>query len=56
MLTDDSNFVELLRLDQGIIQNRVRTTEYAILEETLEIRRTFDESGDYPRKKFWYWY
>ena len=49
--TDDSNFVELLRLQDGVIQNRVRTTEYAILEETLA-RRTFDESGDYAVKNF----
>ena len=44
--TEDSNFIELLRLKVGIIQNRVRTTEYAVLEDTLA-RRTFDESGDY---------
>ena len=49
--TDDSNFVELLRLQDGVIQNRVRTTEYAILEETLA-RRTFDESGDYTVRNF----
>ena len=30
--TDDANFVELLRLSNGIIQNQVRTTEYAVLE------------------------
>ena len=33
--TEDKNFVELLRLSEGIIQNRVRTAEYAVLEETL---------------------
>ena len=49
--TDDSNFVELLRLKNGIIQNQVRTTEYAILEDTLA-RRTFDESGDYAVRDF----
>ena len=49
--TDDSNFVELLRLKSGIIQNQVRTTDYAVLEETLA-RRTFDESGDYSIKDF----
>jgi len=49
--TDDSNFVELLRLKNGIIQNQVRTTEYAILEDTLA-RRTFDESGDYSVRDF----
>ena len=49
--TDDSNFVELLRLSNGILQNQVRTTEYAILEDTLA-RRTFDESGDYSLRGF----
>ena len=49
--TDDANFVELLRLKNGIIQNQVRTTEYAVLEDTLA-RRTFDESGDYAVKDF----
>ena len=48
---DDANFVELLRLSNGIIQNQVRTTEYAVLEDTLA-RRTFDESGDYSVKDF----
>tara|TARA_B100000497_G_scaffold114780_1_gene137681 strand:+ start:13999 stop:20073 length:6075 start_codon:yes stop_codon:yes gene_type:complete len=49
--TDDANFVELLRLKNGIVQNQVRTTEYAVLEDTLA-RRTFDESGDYAVKDF----
>ena len=49
--TEDSNFVELLRLSNGIIQNRVRNTEYAVLEDTFA-RRTFDESGDYVVKNF----
>ena len=48
---DDANFVELLRLSNGIIQNQVRTTEYAVLEDTLA-RRTFDESGDYSIRDF----
>ena len=48
---DDANFVELLRLKDGILQNQVRTTEYAILEDTLA-RRTFDESGDYVVRNF----
>ncbi len=42
----DTNFVELLRLKAGILQNQVRTTEYAVIEDTLA-RRTYDESGDY---------
>jgi hypothetical protein len=49
--TEDSNFVELLRLSNGVLQNRVRTTEYAVLEETFA-RRTFDESGDYSVRAF----
>ena len=47
--TDDQNFVELLRLDTGKIQNQVRTTPYSILEDNLA-RRTYDESGDYVVK------
>ena len=49
--TEDSNFIELLRLSNGILQNRVRTTEYAVLEETFA-RRTYDESGDYTVRPF----
>ena len=44
--TSDSNFYEVLRVENGIIKSQVRNTEYSILEETLA-RRTFDESGDY---------
>ena len=49
--TDDTNFVELLRLKNGTLQNQVRTTDYSILEDTLA-RRTFDESGDYVVRDF----
>src|SRR5210317_2071689 len=49
--TEDSNFVELLRLSNGVLQNRVRTTQYAVLEETFA-RRTYDESGDYSVRAF----
>src|SRR6056300_827718 len=49
--TADTNFVELLRLKNGILQNQVRTTDYSILEDTLA-RRTFDESGDYVVRDF----
>ena len=44
--TEDSNFFEILRVENGIIKGQARATEYNILEETLA-RRTFDESGDY---------
>jgi len=49
--TEDANFVELLRLSNGVLQNQVRTTEYAVLEDTFA-RRTFDESGDYAVRDF----
>ena len=44
--TEDENFYEIARVDNGNIKSIVRNTEYAILEDTLA-RRTFDESGDY---------
>jgi hypothetical protein len=44
--TEDTNFFELLRVENGKIKGQARSTEYNILEETLA-RRTFDESGDY---------
>ena len=49
--TEDSNFIELLRLSNGIMQNKVRSTEYAVLEDTFA-RRTYDESGDYTVREF----
>jgi len=49
--TEDANFVELLRLKTGIIQSKVRNTDYAILEDTFA-RRTYDESGDYTVRPF----
>ena len=49
--TEDSNFIELLRLSEGVLQNKVRTTDYAVLEDTFA-RRTFDESGDYTVRPF----
>ena len=48
---EDSNFIELLRLSNGALQNIVRTTDYGILEDTLA-RRTSDESGDYTIRQF----
>src|SRR6056300_623274 len=49
--TEDNNFIELLRLEDGIRQNHVRSTEYNILEDNLA-RRTFDESGDYSVREY----
>ena len=44
--TEDSNFFEIARVENGLIKKLVRSTEYAVLEESLA-RRTFDESGHY---------
>ncbi len=44
--TDDTNFVELARLNAGVIENRAKFTEYSIVKDMIA-RRTDDESGDY---------
>ena len=50
--TDDSSFVELINIKNGIVQSEVsRNTEYAVLGDTLA-RRTFDESGNYTVRPF----
>ena len=49
--TADASFVELMRIENGVINNKVVNTEYSILEDTLA-RRTFDESGDYTVRNF----
>lgn len=48
---DDTDFIELMRIKDSVIQSKVRNTDYAVLEETLA-RRTFDESGDYIIDRF----
>jgi hypothetical protein len=45
------NFVELIRVKDGLIQKLVTRPEYSELEKTLA-RRTFDESGDYTVRHF----
>lgn len=49
--TADASFVELLRVDDGAVVNKVVSTDYSVLEDTLA-RRTFDESGDYVVRNF----
>lgn len=48
---DDTNFVELGRVENGIVQKFVKKADYAILQEEFA-RRTYDESGDYEVKPF----
>ena len=45
------NFFELIRIQNGVLQNIVNSSNYNILEETLA-RRTFDESGNYVTDDF----
>ena len=49
--TDDIRFIELLRVVQGRVQNKIEKASYAELEKTLA-RRTYDQSGDYEVNKF----
>jgi hypothetical protein len=49
--SEDSNFVTLSVVDNGVVLRDTRTTEYSDLEKTLA-RRTFDESGSYTVRDF----
>ena len=48
---DDSNFVDLIKINKGVTEQKVTKTEYNILEDTLA-RRTYDESGNYTVRPF----
>jgi len=50
-IDSDSNFIELLTTNSGLVQQQVTTTTYAEIEKTLA-RRTFDESGNYTVRPF----
>lgn len=43
---NDENFVELIRIEEGIVKKFVKDTEYNLIRDELA-RRTHDESGDY---------
>jgi len=49
--TDDTDFVELMRLKNGITQYVARPTEYSVLGENIA-RRTFDLQGDVTIRDF----
>tara|TARA_Y100000310_G_scaffold58920_1_gene54236 strand:- start:303 stop:7325 length:7023 start_codon:yes stop_codon:yes gene_type:complete len=44
--TDDTDFIELLRVDSGVVHKHLRHTEYSVVSDMIA-RRTHDESGDY---------
>jgi len=49
--TADASFVELFRLNNGNLQDKVTNNVSTVLEDTLA-RRTFDESGNYAVRQF----
>jgi len=49
--TNDQNFIEIARVEQGELQTFVKDTQYNLINDTLATR-TFDESGDYYVKPF----
>jgi len=48
---DDKNFVELVRLDNGVLKKLEDKTQYSIIKDYFA-KRTFEESGDYAVDKF----
>jgi len=49
--TEDSKFIEMMRIDSGVLISKARPTEYSVLGDIFA-RRTFDESGDYTVRPF----
>jgi hypothetical protein len=48
---NDNNFIELATVNEGILRNQTKTTEYNLLLDELA-RRTYNESGDYVVNPF----
>lgn len=48
---DEESFVEIMRVENGIIKKQVKTPTYSVIGDTLA-RRTFDESGSYTVRRF----
>lgn len=49
--TDDSSFVELMRVSNGVVLKQVTVPTYSVIGDTMA-RRTFDESGSYTVRRF----
>ena len=49
--TNDQNFIEIARVEQGELQSFAEETQYNLIQDTLA-QRTFDESGDYYVRPF----
>ena len=48
---DDTSFIELARINNGIVERFTKYSDYSIIEHTLA-RRTHDESGNYEVRPF----
>jgi len=48
---EDKDFVEIARVEDGILQSFKKDTQYSLIRDELA-KRTFDESGDYYIKPF----
>jgi hypothetical protein len=51
LTADEDRFIELIRVKDGRVQQKIEKSSYAELEKTFA-RRTFDESGSYEVNKF----
>lgn len=49
--TSDPNFIELVRVTNGVINKEISKTQYSAIDDALA-RRTYDESGNYTVKPF----
>jgi hypothetical protein len=49
--TDDTQFIEMARVENGILTKVVKYPVYSAIEDTLA-RRTYDESGNYTVRPF----
>jgi hypothetical protein len=47
----DKNFIQILQINSGNVETKIKSVDYNLLEETLA-RRTYDESGDYVVEDF----
>jgi len=48
---DEEDFIELIRIENGIVTKKVDNSAYSVIADTLA-RRTYDESGDYTVRYF----
>jgi hypothetical protein len=50
-LDQDSNFIELIRIENGVLAKNVVDTQYSVIDDYFA-KRSFDTNGDYVSNKF----